>query len=59
MIQTVTPDDDPIDVLWLARGDVDLDVDQAIVEVLAEAEWTDPVRSYEEIVEIWPECRDL
>lgn len=56
----MTPDDDPdpIDLLWLTRGE-DFDADQVIAEILNEDEWEDPVPQYEDLVRQWPTCPEL
>lgn len=35
------------------------DVDQLIEEILAEAEWTDPVPEYEDLMRDWPDCPEM
>ncbi len=45
------PDPLHVDVSWT--------LDDALAEILDEAEWVDPVPQYEDIIAAWPSCPDL
>ncbi len=44
----------------VARPSPDEDsLDDALDEILAEAEWVDPVPEYEDLIRDWPDCPDI